>query len=53
MSRIGTDAEAEICVAEFSPRDYQRAAIEAVCEKPRIGLFLDMGLGKTVSTLTA
>ena len=53
MSRIGTEAEAEVCVAEFSPRDYQRAAIEAVCEKPRIGLFLDMGLGKTVSTLTA
>lgn len=40
-------------VEQFLPREYQRIAIEAVCENDRIGLFLDMGLGKTVSVLTA
>ena len=37
----------------YRPYDYQRAAIEWITEKPRCGLFLDMGLGKTVITLTA
>jgi len=32
---------------------YQERTIRFICEKKRCGLFLDMGLGKTVSTLTA
>lgn len=32
---------------------YQRAAVEHIKEHPECALFLDMGLGKTVSTLTA
>lgn len=38
---------------QFKPHDYQRHAIEHILENPVAGLFLDMGLGKTVSTLTA
>lgn len=37
----------------FRPYDYQKAAIQWVLDKPRCALFMDMGLGKTVSTLTA
>ena len=37
----------------FVPHDYQRRAIRMIEEKPRVGLFLDMGLGKTAITLTA
>lgn len=37
----------------FSPHEYQRRAIRWVEDHPRCLLFLDMGLGKTVSTLTA
>lgn len=37
----------------FRPYDYQKAAIQWVLGKPRCALFMDMGLGKTVSTLTA
>lgn len=37
----------------YKPYDYQRTAMQWIIEKPRCGLFLDMGLGKTVSTLTA
>lgn len=37
----------------FKPHDYQRYAIERVLEQEAIGLFLDLGLGKTVITLTA
>lgn len=33
--------------------EYQNKAIDFVFKKKRCGLFLDMGLGKTVSTLTA
>lgn len=33
--------------------DYQLQVIEHITEKPNSGVFLDMGLGKTVSTLTA
>ena len=37
----------------FCPYAYQKAAIQWVLDKPRCALFMDMGLGKTVSTLTA
>lgn len=37
----------------FNPHDYQRFAIERIITTPYCGLFLDMGLGKTVCTLTA
>lgn len=37
----------------FNPRPYQEYAIKKITEQPFIGLFLDMGLGKTVITLTA
>lgn len=37
----------------FKPHDYQRTAIDKILTTPRCGLFLDMGLGKTVITLTA
>lgn len=33
--------------------EYQRKAVSFIKEKKRCGLFIDMGLGKTVSTLTA
>ena len=35
------------------PHDYQKYAIEYIKSHPIIALFLDMGLGKTVTTLTA
>ena len=38
---------------QYNPYDYQRTAMQWILDKPRCGLFLDMGLGKTVSTLTA
>lgn len=38
---------------EFKPYEYQRRAIDWIIEKPCCALFLDMGLGKTVITLTA
>jgi len=34
-------------------RNYQRRAVDFIKRNRRAGLFLDMGLGKTVSTLTA
>lgn len=37
----------------FKPYEYQQTAIRWILKNPRCGLFLDMGLGKTVSTLTA
>lgn len=37
----------------FTPHDYQRRAIAHVEQHPYCGLFLDMGLGKSVITLTA
>lgn len=37
----------------FTPHSYQRYAIERIINDPFVGLFLDMGLGKTVITLTA
>lgn len=38
---------------KFEPHDYQKHCIEKILELPRVGLFLDMGLGKTVISLTA
>lgn len=37
----------------FKPHDYQRRAIEKIIAQPAVGLFLEMGLGKTVISLTA
>lgn len=37
----------------FEPHDYQRRAIQWVLDHPRCGLFMEMGLGKTICTLTA
>lgn len=38
---------------KFQPYPYQEFTIKKIIEKPKIALFLDMGLGKTVCTLTA
>lgn len=38
---------------EYKPWPYQARVIDEIKNKPRVGLFLDMGLGKTVCTLTA
>lgn len=38
---------------KFSPYPYQKAAVKWILDRPRCALFLDMGLGKTVVTLTA
>lgn len=38
---------------KFIPHSYQRYAIERIISDSALGLFLDMGLGKTVITLTA
>ena len=38
---------------EFKPHDYQSYCIEYIKTHPVSALFLDMGLGKTVTTLTA
>lgn len=37
----------------FNPHPYQRAAIRWILEHPYCGLFMEMGLGKSVCTLTA
>ena len=37
----------------FTPHRYQQYAVDRILTEPNIGLFLDMGLGKTVITLTA
>lgn len=37
----------------FNPHEYQKKAIAYIIEHEKCGLFLDMGLGKTVITLTA
>lgn len=36
----------------YVPRQHQKIAEEFLCKNPRCALFLDMGLGKTVVTLT-
>lgn len=38
---------------EFKPHEYQKHCIERILNVKKIGLFLDMGLGKTITTLTA
>ena len=38
---------------QYRPHQYQEAAAQFIVEHPKCGLFLDMGLGKTVTTLTA
>ena len=38
---------------EFRPHAYQQYCIDRLLADPMLGLFLDMGLGKTVTTLTA
>lgn len=40
-------------MAGFKPHPYQDYAIHRITDEPNVGLFLDMGLGKTVVTLTA
>lgn len=37
----------------FSPHPYQAYCMEQLKQKPALGLFLDMGLGKTIITLSA
>ena len=37
----------------FVPHEYQKVAIEKTIDQPAVGLLLEMGLGKTVSVLTA
>ena len=38
---------------EFSPHSYQKYCIDKIINVKKLGLFLDMGLGKTVITLSA
>ena len=38
---------------KYIPHDYQKRAIEKILSLPAVGLFLEMGLGKTAITLTA
>lgn len=38
---------------EFKPYPYQQYCENRIIKEPAIGLFLDMGLGKTVITLSA
>ncbi len=38
---------------KFKPHDYQSYCIDYIKGHPVSALFLDMGLGKTVTTLTA
>lgn len=38
---------------QFQPHDYQQHCINQIIKVKKLGLFLDMGLGKTVTTLTA
>ncbi|MDR3586873.1 MAG: DEAD/DEAH box helicase [Desulfosporosinus sp.] len=38
---------------KYNPHNYQEYAVQQILDKPALGLFLDLGLGKTVITLTA
>lgn len=40
-------------LTEANLHTYQKACVEHIITHPFCGVFLDMGLGKTVSTLTA
>ena len=37
----------------FKPHNYQQYCAERIVEDKNVGLFIDMGLGKTASTLLA
>lgn len=37
----------------FKPHAYQQYAIQRILDQPAVALFLDMGMGKTICTLTA
>lgn len=37
----------------FKPKQYQSFCIQKIIDQPEVGLFLDMGMGKTAITLTA
>ena len=37
---------------KFNPHNYQRYCIQRMLQEPALALFLGMGLGKTVTTLT-
>ncbi len=38
---------------KFAPHNYQQYCIDRLLLEPALGLFLDMGLGKTVTALSA
>lgn len=38
---------------KYEPHEYQKYALERIISTPKCGLFLDMGLGKSIITLTA
>lgn len=40
-------------MGSFKPHPYQQECIRAIVERPSVALWLEMGLGKTVITLTA
>lgn len=40
-------------MSNFIPHDYQAYSIDKIIDHREAGLFLDMGMGKTISTLTA
>lgn len=40
-------------MTNFIPHDYQEFSINKIVDNKQAGLFLDMGMGKTISTLTA
>lgn len=37
----------------FTPHEYQKFCIDKIINTPKVGIWQDMGLGKTVTTLTA
>lgn len=50
---VVSTTEREVQRMKYIAHDYQTRAIEWCLNKPRCGLFLPMGAGKTVITLTA
>lgn len=38
---------------KFKPHEYQKFCIQKILDTPKVGIWQDMGLGKTVTTLTA
>ncbi len=40
-------------MAEYKPHEYQKHSVQKILDIPYVALFLEMGLGKTVITLTA